>query len=243
MHLLYLDDAGSVSNSSDRHIVLAGLSLFERRVHWLSLELERLAKGLWPSSPETLEFRGVDIRSGRKQWRGITQDRRADAYKRALEIIGRANDVRLFGAAVHKLSVSPDDPMEHAFEQVCNRFDRMLGRLHKQNDTQRGIIILDKSSYETSLQGLANNFRVVGHRWGVLRNLAEVPLFVDSRATRMIQFADMIAYAIRRYIDSGDSALFDIIKGRFDSAGGVMHGLIHVRSQSLDCACFSCRQR
>lgn len=52
------------------------------------------------------------------------------------------------------------------------------------NDTQRGVIILDKSSYETSLQGLSREFRLDGHRWGQLHNIAETPLFVDSRATQ-----------------------------------------------------------
>jgi hypothetical protein len=30
-----------------------------------------------------------------------------------------------------KAAISPADPMEYAFEQVCNRFDRFLGRLIK----------------------------------------------------------------------------------------------------------------
>jgi hypothetical protein len=30
-----------------------------------------------------------------------------------------------------------------------NRFDRFPGRLHRNNDTQRGLVILDETSYET----------------------------------------------------------------------------------------------
>lgn len=133
--------------------------------------------------------------------------------------------------------------MEFAFELNCNRFDRMLGRFHKQGNTQRGLIVLDESSYETSLQGLARDFRKHGHRWGNLHNIAEVPLFVDSRATRLIQFADLIAYALRRYYEFGEDDLSDIIKHKFDAVGGIIHGLSHFTPADQPCGCYCCRQR
>lgn len=123
------------------------------------------------------------------------------------------------------------------------RFDKFLGRLHNGGNTQRGLIILDESSYETSLQGLAKKFRTDGHKWGQLYNLADVPLFVDSKATRMIQYADMIAYSLRRYYENGDATYFDIIKGKFDTVGGVLHGLTHVIRAEDVCNCASCKQR
>jgi Protein of unknown function (DUF3800) len=242
MHLLYLDDSGSVGNADDRHIVLAGLAVFERQPHWFSARLEEIAARLWPENPRGLEFRGADIYAGRKHWRGIGKDARLGAYRDALGIIGHSTQVRVFGAAVHKASVSPDEPMELAFEYLCNRFDRFLGRLHRRGDTQRGLIILDESSYETSLQGLAHNFRTEGHRWGQLYNLSEVPLFVNSKATRMIQFADMIAYALRRYYEKGDPSLFDILAPRLDAEGGVLHGLVHHVAPEHSCNCHACRQ-
>jgi hypothetical protein len=243
MHLLYLDDSGSVRNADDRHIVLAGLAVFERQPHWFSERLDQIARKVWPDNPEGLEFRGSDIASGRKQWRGIAKGDRDSAYREALGLIGNSRHVRIFGAAIHKAAVSPDDPMEFAFEQICNRFDRFLGRLHRNGDTQRGLIILDESSYETSLQGLARNFRTRGHRWGLLYNLSDVPLFVNSKATRMIQYADLIAYGIRRYYEKGDPSLFDIFSQRIDADGGVIHGLVHYIPNGAGCACVSCRQR
>lgn len=243
MHLLYLDDSGSVNNASDKHIVLAGLSVFERVPHWLSERLDNIANTVWPTSPQTIEFRGADILGGKRHWRGIARDERPKIFSQALETLASSNKVVLFGAAIHKAAISPDDPMEYAFEQLCNRFDRYLGRLHNADNTQRGLIILDKSAYETSLQGLTRNFRTSGHRWGKIYNLADVPLFVDSRATRMVQYADMVAYAIRRYYENGDSTYFDIISKRFDSTGGVIHGLVHFVPAGASCNCLSCRQR
>jgi hypothetical protein len=133
--------------------------------------------------------------------------------------------------------------MEFAFEQIANRFDRMLGRMHKAGDTQRGLVVLDKSSYEDSMQKLTLEFRKAGHRWGQLHNFADVPLFVDSRATRLIQYADIIAYAVRRYYEKGEATYFDLIKRRFDAEGGVLHGLVHYTPAGSSCNCLSCRQR
>ncbi|MFC6191281.1 DUF3800 domain-containing protein [Dyadobacter subterraneus] len=126
---------------------------------------------------------------------------------------------------MNKEKVSPRDPVELAFEQIASRFDHYLARLYNQNNTQRGIIIFDKSTYETTIQGLATNFRTIGHSWGVLRNLSEVPLFLDSKASRLIQLADLVAYSIFRKYEHGDTQFFSIIENRFDQVGGIKHGL------------------
>lgn len=241
MYILYLDDSGSVKNATDSHVILAGIAVFERKPHWLSNYLDELAEDLWPESPSSLEFRGSSIFSGRSHWRGIQKDRRFQAYEDALRFLGTSRQVHLFGAAIHKRDVSPDDPIEYGFEQIVNRFDRFLGRLHRANNTQRGLVVLDETSYETTIQSLAREFRQEGHRWGQLYNLADVPLFVDSKATRMVQWADLIAYAVRKYYENGDSRYFDLIAHRFDGEGGVNHGLVHYRPEGVQCNCFACR--
>ena len=243
MHFLYLDDSGSVGNASDKHIILAGLSVPEKLPHWFSQALDRIAKQVWPSDPDHIEFRGADIFNGKRHWRGVEREPRMKAYFDALKVLNSSADVRLFGAVIHKASASPADPMEKAFEQMASRFDHMLMRLHRKGDTQRGVIVLDNSSYETSLQKLAVDFKKIGHTWGKLHNMAEVPLFVDSRATRMIQYADLVAYALRRYYERGESKYFDIIKNKFDAEGGVIHGLTHFVGPKTNCNCLSCKQK
>ena len=109
---------------------------------------------------------------------------------------------------INKSAVSPRDPVEVAFEQLASRFDKYLMRLHRNRDTQRGIIIFDKSTYETTIQSLATDFRTIGYTWGVISNLSEVPLFLDSKASRLIQLADLTAYAIFRNFEKGDNRFF-----------------------------------
>jgi hypothetical protein len=96
MYLLYLDDSGSVQNPSDRHIVLAGVAVFERQPHWFSEKLNAIAGRIWPESPESLEFRGTDILGGKRHWRGVGKQDRIDAYREALDIIGQSRQVAVF---------------------------------------------------------------------------------------------------------------------------------------------------
>lgn len=243
MHILYLDDSGSVKNAADRHVILAGFAVYERGGHWLGRAMERQAQALWPTNPDSLEFHGTDIHSGSKHWRALPRDVRWDAYAEALNTLAGHRHVRLFGAAIHKAAVSPKDAMEVAFEQVVSRFDQMLARMYRAGDTQRGVIVVDKSAYETSLQRLSVDFGRTGHSFGHLHNIAEVPLFVDSRATRLIQYADLVAHSFRRYIELGDSSRFDIYKHAFDSEGGVVHGIYHQIPVGERCVCLACNSR
>jgi hypothetical protein len=79
-------------------------------------------------------------------------------------------------------------------------------------NAQRGLVVCDKTSYEQKLQTLSTIFKHQGHSLGRLRNFAEVPLFLDSKASRLIQMADMIAYWIFRYYQSGDARGYQLIQ-------------------------------
>lgn len=164
--------------------------------------------------------------------------------KAVLNILKRSYDTaRAFACAVHKPSYPRSDPVELAFEDLCSRFDRFLDRLLRQGDRQRGILILDESTHETTLQRMARDFRILGTRWGVIHNLAETPLFVDSKASRSIQLADHVAYAVFRRYNSGDTRYFDIIASKFDSSDGIVHGLGHKQTSDPSCMCLACTRR
>ena len=55
--------------------------------------------------------------------------------------------------------------------------------------------------------------------------MAEVPSFIDSRASRIIQLADLIAYGMFRHYEKGDSRFFNVFNGKFDRVGSTVHGL------------------
>lgn len=82
-----------------------------------------------------------------------------------------------------------------------------------------------------------------GTRWGDLRNMAEVPLFVDSRASRIVQLADLVAWAVWRRYEHQDTRYFDRVIPKFDSEANVTHGLVHYRPGNMDCSCPACLSR
>lgn len=229
MHLLYLDESGTVGDPTHRHFVLAGVAVFERKTHWVEQGLNDVAKRFNAANPYDVELHGSPMRSGRGIWHHLTLQQRIDAIREALHVgvCQHQNDgVVLFGAVIKKSSLSGIDPVEHAFEQMSNRFDLFLRRLYlKHNDRQRGIILFDKSSVEARIQSLARTFKYSGHQWGNSRNYADVPVFLDSRASRLIQLADLVAFALFRFYERGDNTFYDVIKHCFDREGGVEHGL------------------
>ncbi len=245
MYLLYLDDSGSVRNRDENYFVLGGISVFEAQVFFLTQELDKLAQDIDPANPERIEFHASEIFSRKiAPWNKMTKSEAQGVIKSVLRIAaGSYSSARVFACAVHKASYPGRDPVELSFEDLCSRFDRFLSRLRADGERQRGLLILDKTTYETSLQELAINFRYYGTKWGVIRNLADTPLFIDSKASRVVQIADHVAYAVFRRYNSGDTQYFDIIASKFDTSDGIIHGLAHKIADNQNCMCPCCLSR
>lgn len=227
MHLLYLDESGQVADPKLRYFVLAGVALNERATHWVEKELDAVAARFAPLNPKAVELHGSAMRSGRDGWKAFPLADRLNAIKDALRvgIVKQSARVRLFGAVIKKSAAAGKDPVEMAFEQMSSRFDYYLNRLRtKYKDKQRGLIVFDKASTEFRIQSLARNFKITGHSYGKSMNYAEVPVFLDSKASRMIQLADLVAFGLLRFHEYNDNSFYDIYKFRFDTYGGVQHG-------------------
>ncbi len=239
MHLLYLDESGDPQNRADTHFVLGGVSVPEQNVRWLSHQLEQLAREIDKENHRDVEFHASEMFSTRGRWGKFERPQRIENIKRVLKTLDRAYEgVRVFACAVHKESYPKDDPVIVAFENLTDRFDKFLKRM---GDDQRGIIVFDKSSYENSFQSLASQFRQSGNRWGsYMTSICEVPLFIDSKASRIIQLADHIAYATFRRFNADDLTYYNCIEGRFDRNETTVFGLVHLQSYNRSCTCPSC---
>ena len=246
MHLLYLDDSGSAGNPNEEYLVLAGVSVFEAQVYWATNQLDKLAETIRPDNPHGVEFHASEIFSRRVEpWKSLTRDEARAVIASVLGVLEKAYEsARAFACVVHKPSFPNRDPMELAFEDLCSRFDMFLARLNRSgDDTQRGLIILDESTSETALQKMSVRFRTEGTRWGNIKNLTETPLFVDSKACRLVQLADHIAYSVFRYFHAEDMRFFNRISHKFDAHGGVYHGLSHKELGNPQCTCPGCLTR
>lgn len=250
MYILYVDDSGSVANANEKFFVLAGVAVYERALYHLIEATDNCVRTFGIGDENDIELHATDIYGGRgTPWSSVkSKPPREQMMYQVLDLIAsqRASAVRLFAVAVDKQGVSPHDPIQTAFEEICNRFNLFLQRNHdRTSHNNRGLIVMDESKHEKPLQSLARNFRVNGARWGKFRYLAEVPLFVDSKATRLIQLADMVAWSVFRRYEFSDGRFFDRLLQNFDVDGGVIHGLFHARGADRGerCPCPACLTR
>jgi hypothetical protein len=246
MHVLYMDDSGTVGNPNDRFFVLGGVSVFERGIYHLIKATDECVASF--NLGDDVELHASHMYAGRDGvWRTV-KDRasREVMIQKALGLlVPHQPSIRLFAVAIDKAAVSPRDPVELAFEEMCNRFNLFLQRSdNRNNDNQRGLLVMDEHKDERPLQSLARNFRINGGRWGHFRHLAEVPFFVDSKASRIVQLADLVAWSTRRKYEQQDGRFFDQLIPRFDADGGVIHGLFHMRGNTnVTCYCPACQSR
>lgn len=246
MYFLYLDDSGSPKNTTEDYFVLGGIVLHEDNLRWLMRKLDLLAERIYPSNPTELEFHAAECYRGVEQpWKVMSKPDRIKIIKDVLLSIedGR-NTIQVFGCAVHKESFPHEDPVEKAFEDISSRFSYFIEHHPVKDQEQKGLIIIDKSSYELGLQSLVKGFRASGNRWGrQLRNICDVPMFIDSKASRIIQFADHVAYSIFRRYNSGDLNYFNCIEDRFEVYDGKMQSLSHLHHLKKACTCPVCISR
>ena len=144
---------------------------------------------------------------------------------------------------MHKPSFQRMSPIQRTCEEIAGHFDAYLQTLEIGNEKQRGLMIFDQSRHEKTVQALLTQYRTTGASLGVVRHMAEVPLFTDSKITRMLQLADFVAYAIYRRYESSDAQFLDMILPRFSESGGVLHGLKHLNANHQDCFCPACLSR
>lgn len=244
MYLLYLDDSGSPSDKDSAFFVFAGVSIFERQTHWLDASMTAIAKRFNPLDPQSVEFHAQPMRSGAEGWHAFEPADRVQATVDILELLSDPRlKLRVFGAVVEKPLVKPD-VVSHAFEKVACAFDDMLAlryRIH--GDKQRGLVIFDESDQERVIQAFSHSLKHLGHAKGKLRNFAEVPLFIDSKASRMIQMADMVAYWIYRRYQANDPRGFDLIAPYFFHADGERIGLYELVSESTSARLAATREQ
>lgn len=227
MHLLYLDESGHSHDPSSDFFVLAGFSVFERQTHWIESAIDPIAARFNAANPSSIEFHGAVMRAGKDVWHGVPPVDRVQAVVDILALLSSTQSkLKVFASVIEKKMMPQDQILSKSFENLASQFDQYLGSMFLKKNPQRGLVIFDKTSYEEKLQTLSHFFKHQGHANGKLRNFAEVPLFLDSKASRLIQLADLIAYWIFRYFQAGDNRGFNMISPYFHKYGGVQHGFV-----------------
>ncbi len=262
MYMLYLDESGTHGGSPV--FILAGLALHEQDTWFMQQRLDDLLKRKLPKGNNHLDFElhATDIKSPKgpipgkrtrtSEWLGIPYGTRLDILDATYHSMAKFKckdetyPCAFFGAVVDR---TYSDHEERAYELVLHKFDEMLTRqAHSTGVHQRGIVIHDKRRLvEEDVQRRGATWRQVAGRIGRLTHLADVPFFTDSRASRCIQAADFISWALWRYygLPKADERFIKPLWQHFDEDGGKMHGLIHVVRGFRQgvCSCPPCARR
>lgn len=105
-----------------------------------------------------------------------------------------------FATAINVSAVkTPTLALSDAFEDICQRFNAFLVRGFGDEIKNKGLLIIDRSSYSEPLyRDLVARFRSMGTRYGYLHSIVDAPLFTESHYTRFMQIADLVSWAAIR---------------------------------------------
>lgn len=253
VYSLYLDASGT--HGASPVYILAGIAVHEHDAYYLQ---ERFAGPLdkLPGSvdPRDYELHATEIVTppARSRWRSVPVSSRFDILRAAFRVLAtykprdQTRAPVLFGAVVERTNFA--DYEQRAWHEVLHRFDEMLTRRgHDTGQHEKGVVIHDRHSTERSVQDWTARWRYLESRIGVLTHLTDVPFFADSQASRLLQAADFVAYALWRYygLPEADDRQIGNLWQLFDQTDGKMHGLVHAARafQQGTCECPPCLSR
>ncbi len=249
VYILYIDESGNEKDPADRFFVLGGVAVFERQTFYLSESFDQLQQRLIPGSPP-LRFHASHLRSGKAEWRRVPEATRSAFLHDIGQLITRIGTQRRPGlialaAAIQKSDrLHGEDAVQRATEEICRRFDIFLMRRHTEaQDTQRGVIVFSQSRFDARVKLWVRSFRELGTRWGVLRNLADIPYVAEMAESRPLQAADFVAHAVFRLYEHRDPTLVTDLLPLFCEKDGTLHGLVHVKPPGGRCDCPACASR
>ncbi|AKK25086.1 DUF3800 domain-containing protein [Pandoraea oxalativorans] len=233
MYLTYLDESGSPGDLNTPFFVLTGVSVFERQTHWLERELDAIAEPFERRAGRELKLHAAPMKAGKEGWELFSSSERAQAAADVVRVLVNTRPkLNVFAAVVEQSQMLHTvDILPYCYEVLASKFDDYLAlKYQRERDPQRGLFVLDqkRATEEKAMQSLHHTFKHVGHATGKLRNFAEVPMFVDSTSTRLIQLADSIAYWIFRHYARLDNWAWPTIQPCFASLGNGRTGLHQV---------------
>ena len=251
MYIGFVDESGTHPNSPVT--VVAGLMIHEEDVwHFqqrLDTFLDRRLRAL--GQDHTLfELHATELWRGKREWAAISGKHRHRILDGAYACLAGYRPVnpdlplRLLGVALDRTSTAGGKL--RAYELTAKKFDDFVKRMsNKSGTSQRGLLLHDQISgtADRQLQAWISQWRAATSSLGRLSNLVDVPFFSDSKATRALQAADLVAYALYRYYSGSSDRFARHLWTLFDTDQGKMHGLFHQCRDYKSCPCPACKNR
>jgi hypothetical protein len=246
VYLLYSDESGNLANPSDTVFVVAGIAVHEDAVRPLAGQVNSTINArIGVYLGKRLEIHGSPMRTGRGDWQRVDRGRRRALAYELLDLIcdwrhpGSETTVRTF-AVITERGYS-ESPFETAYGELLHLFDSSLRAGRRRGNPHNGILIADRGKYENRLEDWVqlarSRFRRPTQDARRLHALAETPFFVDSKSTRLMQLADLVAHAFYRAYNAEDWDWASRLLPGFDRP--LLSTLLHFTTAG-SCACRPC---
>jgi len=262
MYILFLDESGKAP--TDTHFILGGLAVFEGLLYSLRDGLDRIMAETFPDDPHKV-FHASELyrQMSNGQLPGFERTHYIALLNAIANLIVRYNyayhdhtrpGVILVGQVIERAAVSPpqnaskDDNLPYyleGFKGALTRFHGFLRDLDSEGNPQHGLAVMatwKQQSHNTLKQTYAI-YREEGTHLGYISRIPILPLFTESASTRLLQLADMVAYALHRAYNRDDWKYFRPLAPAFYKKGGVFATLYHKTTQSEQCPCPACVSR
>lgn len=213
MYLLYADESGDLANPDTSVFVVGAIAVHEDAVRPLAGEInETMRRFLGARRAQELELHGSPMRVGGKDWRPVSANKRYSLYEDLMRKLSiwthESSDSRIECFAVAMDRDHSQSPTETTYGELLYKFDELLRQGRRGGDPHNGVLIADESRYEKTLQAWVELARARRSRPAQdprrLYAIAETPFFVDSRLTRLMQYADLLTHAVYRGYSAND---------------------------------------
>ena len=248
MYLMYVDESGDLTNPDKEHVVLGGFAIHENDVRRLAREVEAVVARHLDPHLRHLELHAQHIRKGKGGWRGVPNAVKVELLRDVgglLATFPANHPFGLFAVVRRPGAIARAEPLERIYEELAMRFNSWIRKNRVGDVAQHGMFICDEAKYEKIVQPLVRDWQAGdGSRIGRLTRIIEVPLFVDSAASRLIQAADFVAHAVYLDYEGGDrSHLEPLLPAFARRANGYLDGFVHLTPEFEQCECLPCTDR
>ena len=213
MYLLYADESGDLTSPQSNVLVIGGVAIHEDAVRPFAGEVNNaINRYAGKTLGRSLEIHGAPMRTGRREWSPVSGSKRHGLAHAVLRLVD-AWEHKNTGSEIQPFAVVIDRgfsqaPVETSYGEFLYMFDSYLRERRRAGDPHNGILIADRSRYERTLEAWVQLARARVSRPQNdprrLYALAEAPFFMDSKLTRHMQVADLVAYSLYRGYNAGD---------------------------------------
>lgn len=241
-----MDESGDYNSwHINENFVIEGVAIHEGQVGNYTERLDLIQKDFFPGTQVMIPFHASEITQGKQAFKKMSKSAREDLIHRVYDAIGESEypHLVLFGTVLNITKASrPTEDLNQVFSDIITRFNSFLLRGNKKGVLNKGLVVIDQAHQERYRE-MFYGFKDQGTLYGDIRNVVDIPYFAGIRDTRMIQLADLTAYALFGYYEKDDDEYLSIIKHKFDKRSGSsrIDGLKHLTLN--ECHCESCVSR